>query len=58
MVLEKKIVLHYKSVEANDPKVQPILTASWLQRLFYVFPILSLWELSIPGAWPIWTPGA
>ena len=22
------------------------------------FHIISLWELMIPGAWPVWTPGA
>ena len=22
------------------------------------FPIINLWELMTPGAWPVWTPGA
>ena len=25
---------------------------------FYVFPIVSLWELMTPGTGPVWTPGA
>ena len=32
---------------------------SWFRRrrLFYVFPIVSLWELMTPGAGPFFTPG-
>ena len=28
------------------------------KKIFYVFPIVSLWEIMTPGAWPILTPGA
>ena len=28
------------------------------KKIFYDFPIVSLWELMTPGAWPIWAPGA
>ena len=36
------------------------LWALWFQRrrFFYVFPIVSLWELMTPGAGPFLTPGA
>ena len=27
-------------------------------KIFLVFPIVSLWRLSTPGAWPNLTPGA
>ena len=29
-----------------------------LEDFFYVFPIVSLWELKTPGAGPFLTPGA
>ena len=25
---------------------------------FSIFPIINLWELMTPGAWPVWAPGA
>ena len=28
------------------------------KKIFLVFPIVSLWRLSTPGAWPNLTPGA
>ena len=28
------------------------------EDFFYVFPIVSLWELMTPGVEPVWTPGA
>ena len=28
------------------------------EKIFYVFPIVSLWELMTPEVYPIWTPGA
>ena len=28
------------------------------KKIFYVFPIVSLWELMTPGAGPFLTPGA
>ena len=28
------------------------------KKIFLVFPIVSLWKLSTPGAWPNLTPGA
>ena len=28
------------------------------KKIFYVFPIVSLWELRTPGAGPFLTPGA
>ena len=28
------------------------------EDFFKVFPIISLWELMTPGAWPVWTLGA
>ena len=28
------------------------------EKFFLVFPIVSLWRLSTPGAWPNLTPGA
>ena len=27
------------------------------KKNFQVFPIISLWELMTPGAWPVWIPG-
>ena len=24
----------------------------------FLFPIISLWDLMTPRAWPVWTPGA
>ena len=26
------------------------------KKIFIVFPIISLWELMTPGAWPVWAP--
>ena len=34
------------------------LVVSEKKILFYVFPIVSLWELMTPGAGPFLTPGA
>ena len=28
------------------------------KKIFYVFPIVSLWKIMTPGAWPFLTPGA
>ena len=28
------------------------------EKIFEVFPFISLWELISPGTWPIWTLGA
>ena len=28
------------------------------EKIFLVFPTVSLWKLSTPGAWPNLTPGA
>ena len=28
---------------------------------FHMFPVISLWQImyyDVPGAWPVWTPGA
>ena len=28
------------------------------EKIFLVFPIISLWELLMPQAGPVWAPGA
>ena len=28
-----------------------------LEKIFKVFPMVSLWELKTTGVWPIWTLG-
>ena len=62
LVSEKKFFFsfsHCKSMETIYPRgvAKAVGLVVSEKKIFLVFPIVGLWRLSTPGAWPNLTPG-